>query len=51
MAETVLSINHLQKKFGKFEALKDITFDVQKERSLVLLDQMVPVNQLPFERY
>ncbi|GEN95826.1 ABC transporter ATP-binding protein [Pediococcus ethanolidurans] len=30
MAETVLSINHLQKKFGKFEALKDITFDVQK---------------------
>ncbi|WPC20189.1 ABC transporter ATP-binding protein [Pediococcus inopinatus] len=28
MADTVLSINHLQKNFGKFAALKDITFDV-----------------------
>ena len=28
MADTVLSINHLQKNFGKFAALKDIMFDV-----------------------
>ena len=30
MAEVVVSIQHLQKKFGKFEALKDISFDVNK---------------------
>jgi len=30
MAEAVVSIQHLQKKFGKFEALKDISFDVNK---------------------
>ncbi len=28
MAQTVVSINHLQKSFGKFQALKDVTFDV-----------------------
>ncbi|GAX07385.1 ABC transporter ATP-binding protein [Secundilactobacillus silagincola] len=28
MAQTVVSINHLQKFFGKFQALKDVTFDV-----------------------
>lgn len=28
MTQTVVSINHLQKSFGKFQALKDITFDV-----------------------
>ncbi|BAP86527.1 ABC transporter ATP-binding protein [Paucilactobacillus hokkaidonensis JCM 18461] len=30
MVETVVKIDHLQKKFGKVEALKDITFDVRK---------------------
>ncbi|ANK58904.1 ABC transporter ATP-binding protein [Loigolactobacillus backii] len=30
MANTVLEIKHLQKKFGKFQALKDITFDVKE---------------------
>lgn len=30
MAEAVVSIQHLQKIFGKFEALKDISFDVNK---------------------
>ena len=29
MTQTVVSIEHLQKHFGKFQALKDITFDVQ----------------------
>ncbi|MCH5461919.1 ABC transporter ATP-binding protein [Lactobacillus sp. LC28-10] len=29
MVQSVVSINHLQKSFGKFQALKDITFDVQ----------------------
>jgi len=28
MAQTVVNINHLQKSFGKFQALKDVTFDV-----------------------
>ncbi|AMV66945.1 ABC transporter, ATP-binding protein [Pediococcus damnosus] len=28
MADTILSVKHLQKKFGKFAALKDVTFDV-----------------------
>ncbi len=30
MSETVIAINHLQKKFGKFLALKDVTFEVKK---------------------
>lgn len=28
MSQTVVQISHLQKKFGKFQALKNITFDV-----------------------
>ena len=28
MAQAVVQISHLQKNFGKFQALKDITFDV-----------------------
>ncbi|GAX00787.1 hypothetical protein C5L25_000565 [Secundilactobacillus silagei JCM 19001] len=28
MTQTIVSIHHLQKSFGKFQALKDITFDV-----------------------
>lgn len=30
MSEKVIAINHLQKKFGKFLALKDVTFEVKK---------------------
>lgn len=30
MTEKVLEVTHLQKRFGKLEALKDITFNVQK---------------------
>lgn len=29
MAQTIVSIHHLKKHFGNFQALKDITFDVQ----------------------
>nr|WP_318238867.1 ABC transporter ATP-binding protein [Paucilactobacillus wasatchensis] len=30
MVEKIVEINHLQKKFGKVQALEDITFDVRK---------------------
>ena len=52
MTQTVVSIEHLQKHFGKFQALKDITFDVQAGESfLALSDRMGLGNQRQFEYY
>ncbi|KHF28123.1 HTH-type transcriptional repressor YtrA [Anoxybacillus sp. BCO1] len=37
----LIQINHVSKRFGELEAIKDVTFSVTKGRSMGYLDQMV----------
>lgn len=49
--EPLLRISHLQKHFGKFQALKDINFEINAGKFLALSVRMVLVNQLLFGYY
>ncbi|MBO9571084.1 MAG: ATP-binding cassette domain-containing protein, partial [Chitinophagaceae bacterium] len=39
MADTIISIKNLVKNYGNFEAVKDISFDVQRGEIFGLLGQ------------
>lgn len=49
--EPLLRISHLQKHFGKFQALKDINFEINAGEVFDLSVRMVLVNQLLFGYY
>lgn len=46
--DVVLNVEHLQKKFGKFEALKDVNLQVKQGEVLASSDRMAPENPQPF---
>lgn len=50
MAE-IVKVTHLKKSFGRFEALKDVSFTVHSGESLDLSDQMVLENPRRFGHF
>ncbi len=46
----VLTVDHLQKKFGKFQALKDITFSIHPGEVFGFIGPMVPASRQPSGR-